>query len=763
MAISIRIKRGTEANILAADLAAGEMAFATDTKAVYVSDGTAEHLIGKSLVGTFAARPSYGVAGRTYYDNTNGILWVDTGSAWAQPQIVYSGSANVPSSDEKAALVGTNGTPNSSNKYVTNSDPRLGVVGTIEAHSQAATTITGGTFTAGNYIFPANSSGTTVTIHASTGDTATQGSDLVTNGAFTSDASGWTLGEGWEYDGTNKRAKHIPNRISTVSVANGGTGYTSGDVLTLAGGTGGTVTVSSVNSGVVAGVTLTTGGSGYSVSTQAVSGGTGADCTINILSLCTAALEQNVGAVAENMYRVVFTTTRSAGSVTPSVGGNTAAWSTAVSSATTSTQDIWSTNTSNLKFVPSADFDGSVDTVSCKLWTASNPGLTFKDAAGNIQWETRDGANNSVLIGSSAGRYYASAYSVAVGHQAMERCATGGRSVAVGYQALLRNQGLYNVGVGALCASNNTTGSSNTAVGYYALGANTSGMGNNAIGINALYSNTTGTYNVASGFNAMYSTTTGSNNVAVGRQALYTNVSGQYNTAYGGQSLYSATGSNNVALGYQAGYNNSTGSNNVLIGYLAGFSETGSNKLYIATSNTATPLIYGEFDNNLVKIRGDIRPATNDTYDLGSSALMWDDIYATNSTIQTSDANKKDSIADIAIGLEFINKLRPVSFKWKDYTYTEQVALPLEYDENGDPLPQEWEEVEVEKTFTRRHSGLIAQEVKAVMDELEISTTNFAAYIDTGDDGLALRYEEFIAPIIKAIQELSARVEALES
>lgn len=63
----------------------------------------------------------------------------------------------------------------------------------------------------------------------------------------------------------------------------GGTGYTVGDVLTIAGGTGGQVTVGAVAAGVVTAVTLTAFGSGYSTGAgQATTGGTGTGCTVNI-------------------------------------------------------------------------------------------------------------------------------------------------------------------------------------------------------------------------------------------------------------------------------------------------------------------------------------------------------------------------------------------------------------------------------------------------------------------------------------------------
>lgn len=78
----------------------------------------------------------------------------------------------------------------------------------------------------------------------------------------------------------------------------------------------------------------------------------------------TAALQQNVGAVAGELYRLVFTVAnRGAGSVTPGLGGVSG---TALSANGTSTQYIVASTTGNLTFTPTTDFDGSIDTVSVK-------------------------------------------------------------------------------------------------------------------------------------------------------------------------------------------------------------------------------------------------------------------------------------------------------------------------------------------------------------------------------------------------------------
>ena len=67
----------------------------------------------------------------------------------------------------------------------------------------------------------------------------------------------------------------------------------------------------------------------------------------------------------------------------------------------------------------------------------------------------------------------------------------------------------------------------------------------------------------------------------------------------------------NTAIGQGAGYQNQTGSGNIFLGFLAGYNETGSNKLYIENSLSDTPLIYGEFENNILTINGNLGIGTS--------------------------------------------------------------------------------------------------------------------------------------------------------
>jgi trimeric autotransporter adhesin len=199
-------------------------------------------------------------------------------------------------------------------------------------------------------------------------------------------------------------------------------------------------------------------------------------------------------------------------------------------------------------------------------------------------------------------------FNTAIGYQTLLNNSTGQENSAIGVFALRNNTtGYANVAVGTNAMQNNTTGYINTALGNSSLASNTEGSYNTALGRQALNRNTTGEQNTAMGDQALLFNATGRYNTATGRSSLGSNVSGYYNTATGYAALGNTTGEQNTAIGATALYNNSTGSGNVAIGYNAGYNELGSNKLYIENSNSATPLIYGEFNNDIVKINGQIK------------------------------------------------------------------------------------------------------------------------------------------------------------
>jgi len=234
----------------------------------------------------------------------------------------------------------------------------------------------------------------------------------------------------------------------------------------------------------------------------------------------------------------------------------------------------------------------------------------------------------NTFVGEGAGRYNTEgAFSSFLGCGAGYSNTTGGSNAFIGFYAgSLNTTGTNNVFMGIYAGNSNTTGSYNTFLGSYAGKSNTTAHYNVFIGYRAGYTNTTGVYNTFIGYRAGYSNTIGTSNTFLGRQAGNANSEGTSNIFIGELSGSSnTTGSANTFIGYRAGYTNTTGVSNVFIGNRAGYYETGSNKLYIENTDS-TPLIYGEFDNDLVKINGDFRVAgylslDNGTTQIGSTEL----------------------------------------------------------------------------------------------------------------------------------------------
>jgi len=115
--------------------------------------------------------------------------------------------------------------------------------------------------------------------------------------------------------------------------------------------------------------------------------------------------------------------------------------------------------------------------------------------------------------------------------------------------------------------------------------------------------------NVAIGEKSLSNNTSGYNNTAIGFEASRFTDFGWYNTTIGSEAnFWNTEGSNNTMIGYKAGSGTTphSKSGNTFLGSRAGYYETGDNKLYIENSDTINPLIYGEFDNDFVRINGNI-------------------------------------------------------------------------------------------------------------------------------------------------------------
>ena len=160
--------------------------------------------------------------------------------------------------------------------------------------------------------------------------------------------------------------------------------------------------------------------------------------------------------------------------------------------------------------------------------------------------------------------------------------------------------------------------------------------------------------------------------------------------------------------------------------------------------------------------------------------------------ITLSDQREKNNITDEDLGLDFINQLRPVKFKYNvqynQIVYTnvprvdennnpvyEQIPVLNEngeytYDENGNQIFEDGPNqiIDVVQTLVpvpgvKFYHGLIAQELDTVLTDFNKTTIDFAGLNKDNPDRFGISYTELIAPLIKAIQQLTERVEYLES
>ena len=161
-------------------------------------------------------------------------------------------------------------------------------------------------------------------------------------------------------------------------------------------------------------------------------------------------------------------------------------------------------------------------------------------------------------------------------------------------------------------------------------------------------------------------------------------------------------------------------------------------------------------------------PYTDNEYDLSvvtnpsAGVYRWDNIYYVGSIVDQSDRRTKNTIEDSDLGLDFINMLRPVS-----YFKNAHKKIPRE-DDNGNYLRDESENMICDIIpGKRRHYGLIAQEVRQVISDLGKTSMDFSGWgqhdPDDPESEQTLSYLAFIAPAIKAIQELSSKIDELES
>ena len=311
----------------------------------------------------------------------------------------------------------------------------------------------------------------------------------------------------------------------------------------------------------------------------------------------------------------------------------------------------------------------------------------------------------------------------AFGANALEKNTTGNENAALGSFALNSNTSLSkNVAVGYYALStqsyNGNNSSENTAIGHLSMTTNnptdaTNGRKNTAAGAGSLYFNETGSKNVALGYGSLFGHENGDDNVAIGYYALKKNSFGSKNVAIGSEALLNSLGSGNVAIGYRAGYN----------------VNAGDDKLYIANSETSSPLIGGDFGTKKVSIGRNLSTfGVNDFLSRTETLQVEGEAFKTvgnGNWLFSSDRRLKKNIVSLnsQAMLEKLLQMQGVTYEMKD--------------ENQKGI----------------HHGFIAQDLRKIFPTK--IKENTAGY-------LSADYGSYDAILIEAIKALNENIENLE-
>ena len=240
--------------------------------------------------------------------------------------------------------------------------------------------------------------------------------------------------------------------------------------------------------------------------------------------------------------------------------------------------------------------------------------------------------------------------------------------------------------------------------------------------LSTLRDNTSGNQNIAIGSLALGYNTTGKNNVGIGSNAGRGNITGDNNTSIGRSSLQESTGSNNIGIGQDAGASFTSGSQNTIIGTSALDGNVGKD---LRTANNVTVIGY----NAAASATGSGSSVSNEVT-IGNSSTATYRIFGTWSNV--SDARDKTNILPLNYGMNYIEKLKPVSFVW-DMRDGGKIGL---FD-----------------------IGFIAQDLKQSQIDIGINIPNL---ITGNDEKLEAAYGVLIPIIVKALQEANEKIKSLE-
>lgn len=395
--------------------------------------------------------------------------------------------------------------------------------------------------------------------------------------------------------------------------------------------------------------------------------------------------------------------------------------------------------------------DSFTDTTA-GIWLGYHAGaykINIGDANHFFKWDGVDLDISGINISNGGGGYQES---IGIGSGALAVEGNTGQNVAIGTNTL----------------NDLTTGVNNVAIGYVALDQITTGQGNVAIGTGAGGSITgaAGTNTFIGVFAGLNLGTSSSGNVCIGYNTGPTISSTQSNKLYIHNNLTSLP----LILGdfssRDLDFHGDVHIDDVASGSSGTLTVDGTAFIaerleHIGDSNTYLRFTADTVDlyaGGIQVFQGTVLgagtnrtwlPITDNTYDLGTSSFRWDDIYATNNVIQTSDKRRKTNITNIdpKIAVKIVKLLRFVNYMWKSY---KQKSSDKDLDGKL-------------RTFSRTHWGIIAQEFEDVLEEVGLTPANVAAFIyDAEADVYGMRYGELIPLLGSALQDVLDRLERIE-
>lgn len=291
--------------------------------------------------------------------------------------------------------------------------------------------------------------------------------------------------------------------------------------------------------------------------------------------------------------------------------------------------------------------------------------------------------------------------------------------------------GVYNSTFGYEAGKGLTSGFGNVFMGFQAGKVTSSGYRNVFVGSGAGENNTIGLENNFIGFNAGRDNTIGDGNIFIGMYCGLFNTEGYYNTFVGRNSGFqNRLGNFNVFLGSEAGYSNRTGDYLTLIGPFSGVADT--------NFNYSSALGYG----STISADYQVRIGNFSTTSIGG-AVDWTTV---------SDKRFKNNIQDNVPGLDFILKLKPVTYNLDASKLSSFLNIP----DSARNIESEMQKSSILQT------GFLAQDVEQTAKEIGFSFSG----VDTPKnekDIYGIRYAEFTVPLVKAVQEQNQMILQLKN